>query len=106
MSAADDIERVARLSHGRLVASLAARTGGVTAAMDALSDALLRALEVWPRRGTPERPEAWLVAAAGNRAADARRGSARAAAAVETLRLLEQKGPTRGRAPRPTAAST
>jgi RNA polymerase sigma-70 factor (ECF subfamily) len=40
------IEKVARLSYGRLVASLAARTGGVSAAADVLSDALVKALEL------------------------------------------------------------
>ncbi len=91
MSAADEIEKVARLSLGRLVAILAARTGGVTDAMDALSDAVMRALEVWPARGIPDRPEAWLVATAKNRAADAGRRSARAARAADTLALLEEE---------------
>lgn len=91
MSATDEIERVARLSHGRLVAILAARTGGVTDALDALSDAVVRALELWPSRGIPDRPEAWLIATARNRAADSGRRSARAARAVGTLALLEEE---------------
>ena len=91
MSAFDEIERVARLSHGRLVAILASRTGNVTAAMDALSDAVVRALEVWHLHGVPANPEAWLVATARNRAADAGRNVARAAAATETLTLLEKE---------------
>ena len=89
MSAFDEIERVARLSHGRLVAILASRTGNVTAAMDALSDAVVRALEVWHLHGVPANPEAWLVATARNRAADAGRNVARAAAATE--RKMRQK---------------
>jgi RNA polymerase sigma-70 factor, ECF subfamily len=47
---------VARLSYGRLVAILAARTGGASAAMDALSDAVVRALEVWPSAASPPGP--------------------------------------------------
>ena len=91
MSAADEIERVARLSHGRLVAILASRTGNVSDAMDALSDAVLRALEIWPLRGIPANPEGWLVAAARNRAADLGRNAARAVAATTTLSLLEEE---------------
>lgn len=101
MSAFDEIERVARLSHGRLVAILASRTGNVTAAMDALSDAVLRALELWPLRGVPANPEAWLVATARNRAADAGRTAARAAAATETLTLLEEERTDMGQAATP-----
>lgn len=91
MSAFDDIERVARLSYGRLVAILASRTGNVTAAMDALSDAVVRALEVWPVQGVPSNPEGWLIATARHRAADAGRSAARAIAATETLTLLEEE---------------
>ena len=90
MSAADKIEKVTRLSYGRLVAVLAARTGGVTDAMDALSDAVLRALKVWPARGIPSHPEAWLIATARNRVADAGRGSARAVRAADTLAEMGQ----------------
>ncbi|WP_299790625.1 hypothetical protein [uncultured Marivita sp.] len=44
--AARAVERVARLSYGRLVGRLVARTGSLADAEDALSDALTRALEV------------------------------------------------------------
>ena len=91
MDVADEIEKVARLSHGRLVAILAARTGNVTTALDALSDAVLRALEVWPRTGVPDRPEAWLVSTARNLHIDQRRKAARAAALAETLALLDEE---------------
>ncbi|WP_019956018.1 RNA polymerase sigma factor [Yoonia vestfoldensis] len=90
MSAFDEIERVARLSHGRLVAILAASTG-MTDAMDALSEAVVRALETWPDRGIPANPEAWLIATARNSAADAGRRSARAARAADTLALLDDE---------------
>jgi predicted RNA polymerase sigma factor len=58
------IERVARESYGRLVAYLSANTRDVAAAEDALSEALLAALRVWPRDGLPQNPEAWLLTAA------------------------------------------
>ena len=60
------IERVARESYGRLVAYLSASTHDVAAAEDALGEALLRALTVWPRDGLPQNPEAWLLTAARN----------------------------------------
>ena len=57
-------ERVARQSYGKLIAFLAARSGDVPAAEDALSDALAAALRSWPERGLPDNPEAWLLVAA------------------------------------------
>ncbi len=97
MRAEDEIERVARLSYGRLVAVLTARAGGVAAAQDALCDALLRALEVWPARGVPDRPEAWLIATARNRLTDAGRRAGTAQAAAEALRLLADERAERER---------
>lgn len=85
------IEKVARLSYGRLVAILAARTGSVSAAADALSDALVKALETWPIQGIPARPEAWLVAAAKNRIADFRRHHRVATQAETHLLLLDEE---------------
>jgi len=58
------IERVARASYGRLVAYLASHTRDVARAEDALSDALVAALTVWPRDGVPRNPEAWLLTTA------------------------------------------
>ena len=55
------------ISYGRLVAYLAARSRDVAAAEDALADAFRIALEVWPRTGVPEKPEAWLLTAARRR---------------------------------------
>jgi len=60
------VERVARESYGRLVAYLSANTHNVAAAEDALSEALLKALRVWPLDGLPQNPEAWLLTAARN----------------------------------------
>src|SRR5262249_50293193 len=63
-------EGAARQSYGKLVAYLAARTGDVATAEDALSDAFAAALATWPERGVPETPEAWLLAAARRRMID------------------------------------
>src|ERR1017187_5558902 len=75
-------ETVARRSYGKLVAFLAARTGDVASAEDALSDGFAAALSEWPASGVPRSPEAWLMAVARNKLVDAarrRRGSERAA---------------------------
>jgi RNA polymerase sigma-70 factor, ECF subfamily len=91
MNVAGDIERVARLSHGRLVARIAIRSGNVAAAADAVSDALMKALEWWPVQGIPANPEAWLYTVARNRAADAMRAGRGAASALSHLALLEEE---------------
>jgi RNA polymerase sigma-70 factor (ECF subfamily) len=67
------IEAVARTSYGRLVAYLAARSGDVAGAEDALGDAFAAALERWVVDGVPQKPEAWLLHAARNRLIDAAR---------------------------------
>lgn len=74
MEAADHIvERVVRESYGRLLAFLAARSGDLAGAEDALADAFARALETWPKTGIPDTPEAWLLVVARRRLADAAR---------------------------------
>ena len=83
-------EAVARRSYGKLVAFLAARTGDVTGAEDALSEAFATALGEWPASGIPLNPEAWLMAVARNKMIDAarrRQGSERAAG---HLRLMAE----------------
>jgi predicted RNA polymerase sigma factor len=69
------IEAVARGSYGRLIAFLAARSGDVAGAEDALGDAVLAALRHWPVDGIPQKPEAWLLHVARNRTIDAVRHS-------------------------------
>jgi RNA polymerase sigma factor (sigma-70 family) len=60
------IETVARDSYGRLIAYLAARSGDVAGAEDALGDAFVAALKRWPAEGVREKPEAWLLHVARN----------------------------------------
>jgi RNA polymerase sigma factor (sigma-70 family) len=67
------IEAIARNSYGRLIAYIAARSGDVARAEDALGDAIAAALERWPADGVPQKPEAWLLHAARNRIIDAAR---------------------------------
>ena len=66
-------EAVARHSYGKLVAFLAARSGNVAAAEDALSEAFAAALEDWPVNGCPANPEAWLLTVARRKLIDSAR---------------------------------
>jgi RNA polymerase sigma-70 factor (ECF subfamily) len=82
------IESVARRSYGRLVAFLSARTHDVAGAEDALADALLTALAVWPRDGIPNNPEGWLLTAARRHLIDRSRHERVKAQAALTLGLM------------------
>ncbi len=81
-------EQAARASYGRLLAFLAARIRDVAAAEDALAEAFRIALETWPERGVPERPEAWLLTAARRRLGHDWRHRGVEAAAAGTLALI------------------
>lgn len=83
------VERVARESYGRLVAYLSVHTHDLTAAEDALSEALLKALTVWPRDGVPENPEAWLLTTARHSIIDAVRHQRVVEANEPTVQLLK-----------------
>jgi RNA polymerase sigma-70 factor (ECF subfamily) len=55
-----------RASYGRLLAWLAREWRDISAAEDALAEALARALRHWPDQGVPQSPEAWLLTVARN----------------------------------------
>jgi RNA polymerase sigma-70 factor (ECF subfamily) len=82
---------VARRSYGKLVAFLAARTGDVAAAEDALSEAFAAALTDWPAREIPASPEAWLMAVARRRMIDAARRRRSGQDAAGHLRLMAEE---------------
>ncbi len=84
-------EAVARRSYGKLVAFLAARSGDVAGAEDALADAFAAALTDWDERGIPDNPEGWLLTAARRRAIDAARRRHSGEAAVPHLQLLAEE---------------
>jgi len=63
-------EAVALRSRGKLIAFLAAQFGDVVAAEDALSEAFVSALAVWPQKGCPDNPEGWLLTAARRKLID------------------------------------
>jgi RNA polymerase sigma-70 factor (ECF subfamily) len=91
MEATTAIETVVRTSYGRLVAYLAARSRDVAGAEDALSDALGAALATWPRDGVPDKPEAWLLAAARRKLIDAgRHRQVRAAAESAIQEMIDE----------------
>ena len=64
------IDAVWRIESPKLIASLARMVRDVGVAEDLAQDALVAALEQWPREGVPRNPGAWLMAAAKHRAID------------------------------------
>src|SRR5881398_813141 len=71
----DAIDAVWRIESARLIAGLTRITGDVGLAEDLAQDALVVALERWPRSGIPDNPGAWLMATAKHRAIDQLRRS-------------------------------
>ncbi len=65
-----NVEEVFRAEYGRVVAGLVRRFGDIDIAEEALADALVIALQRWPRDGVPPNPAAWLTRVAGNKAID------------------------------------
>jgi RNA polymerase sigma-70 factor (ECF subfamily) len=84
-------EQVARRSYGKLVAFLAARTGDVAGAEDALSEAFAAALVDWPAGGVPDSPEAWLMAVARRRSIDALRRRQSGETAAPRLQMMAEE---------------
>src|SRR5713101_861851 len=68
--AAEAIDAVWRIESARLIAGLARLVGDVGIAEDLAQDALVIALEQWPKTGVPDNPGAWLMATAKHRAID------------------------------------
>src|ERR1700716_200043 len=70
------IDAVWRIESPRLIAGLARIVRDVGVAEDLAQDALVAALEQWPKSGVPDNPGAWLMATAKHRAIDyLRRGT-------------------------------
>ncbi len=81
------IGAVWRIEEARLIAGLARIVRDVGLAEELAQDALVAALERWPESGVPERPGAWLMATAKNRAIDR----------LRRRKLLERKHEELGR---------
>ena len=64
------INAVWRIESARIIAGVARLVGDVGVAEDLAQDALVTALETWPRSGVPDNPGAWLMTTAKRRAID------------------------------------
>ncbi len=73
MTAADThhaIDAIFRIEQAKLIAGLARMVRDVGLAEELAQDALVAALESWPKSGVPEKPGAWLMATGKRRAID------------------------------------
>ncbi len=73
------------MESGRVIAGLTRLVGDLAVAEELAADAVVAALEQWPRDGVPDNPGAWLMATARHRAVDHIRRRARY---DEKLRLV------------------
>ncbi|HET9851918.1 MAG TPA: RNA polymerase sigma factor [Candidatus Limnocylindrales bacterium] len=64
------VDRIFREESGRAVATLIRVLGDFDLAEEAVQEAFIRALEVWPVDGVPANPGAWITTTARNRAID------------------------------------
>ena len=84
------VARLVREERARVLATLIRVTGSVDLAEDAAQDAVVRALETWPRDGVPDNPRAWLLVTAKRRAIDLiRREARRAGKETEAMTFLD-----------------
>ena len=81
------IDAVFRIEQAKLIAGLARMVRDVGLAEELAQDALVSALEQWPRSGIPDKPGAWLMAAAKHRAIDR----------IRRAKLIERKHEELGR---------
>src|SRR3954462_15068984 len=70
-------EHLFRRESGQVLASLIRTLRDFDAAEDALQEAIVVALERWPVDGVPDRPGAWLLTTARNKAVDRARREAK-----------------------------
>jgi RNA polymerase sigma factor (sigma-70 family) len=75
------IEAVWRIESAKIIAVLTRMTRDVDLAEDFAQEALVAALEKWPQAGIPDKPGAWLMTTAKNRALDW----------IRRMELLERK---------------
>src|SRR3954452_8523123 len=64
------VEAVWRIESAKVIGALARTLGDLDAAEEFAQDALVQALEQWPKTGVPRNPAAWLTTVARRRAVD------------------------------------
>jgi RNA polymerase sigma factor (sigma-70 family) len=79
------IDAVWRIESARVIAGVARLVGDVGLAEELAQDALVAALERWPREGIPRNPGAWLMGTARHRAIDSVRRRRRLDRKIEEL---------------------
>lgn len=84
------LERMVRYEGGRVMATLVRLTGDITLAEDAVQDAVVEALDRWPRDGVPANPAAWLTTVARNRALDVIRREAKRTQKETAAMMLDE----------------
>ncbi len=87
------IEVAFRESYSLVLASVATRCRDIDVAEEAVQDAMVEALRLWPLRGIPENPPAWLTTVARRRAIDRIRRQTTLAMKSEILAGLERSAP-------------
>jgi RNA polymerase sigma-70 factor (ECF subfamily) len=88
--AVEVVDRLFRQERGRAVATLIRVLGDFDLAEDAVQEAFAQALRVWPERGVPNNPGAWITTAARNRAIDRVRRERTLADKTATLTRLAE----------------
>jgi RNA polymerase sigma-70 factor (ECF subfamily) len=89
-AAVEVVDRLFRQERGRAVATLIRVLGDFDLAEDAVQEAFAQALRVWPERGVPNNPGAWITTAARNRAIDRVRRERTLADKTATLSRLAE----------------
>jgi RNA polymerase sigma-70 factor (ECF subfamily) len=83
------VDRLFRHESGRAIASLIRVLGDFDLAEDAVQEAFVVAMQVWPERGVPDNPGAWITTTGRNKAIDRLRRERRGAEKLEELQSLE-----------------
>lgn len=60
------VEEIFRKEYGRVFAGIVRHFGDFQLAEDAIQDAFVIALDVWPQKGVPDKPTAWITTVARN----------------------------------------
>jgi RNA polymerase sigma factor (sigma-70 family) len=89
----DDVDQLVRSLVPQVLAGLLRRREDFAAAEDAVQDAMVDALRVWPEQ-PPRDPQAWLTTVAMRRLVDARRSESARRRREETTALAPSQGPT------------